>query len=110
MNRGDLITSQLFEQEAVEGRVVVERLDHVIAITPGAGTKAIILEALRFGIADDIEPVPRPAFAVVRTDEQAFHELFVSVSGRVVDEGGDFLGRRRQARKIEAEPTDECRA
>jgi hypothetical protein len=61
------------------------------------------VEAVRVGVAGEIEPAERHAFAIVRRGEQAVHLLLVGIGGFVGEEGGDLGGRGREAREIEAE-------
>ena len=53
---------------------------------------------------DDIEPMPRPAFAVARGSEEFFHEAGVGVGGGISGEGFNVLRRGREAGEIEIEP------
>ena len=46
--------------------VGVEGADDVIAVGPGVGPRLVLVVAVRLAEVDDIEPVPRPALAVVR--------------------------------------------
>ena len=66
-----------------------------------------MLEALALAEADDVEPVPRPALAVMGRGEQAVDQPLVGVGVRVGDERLDLLGRRRQAEQVEGEPADQ---
>ena len=55
----------------------------------------------RLGVAHQVEPVPGPAFAVVRRGEQPIDDLLVG-AGRFVGQKGIDLGRRRrQADQVE---------
>ena len=63
------IADKLLADEAIVGRVVVKRADHVIAIRPRVRPLRVHLEAMRVRIAHDIEPMLRPAFAVARRCE-----------------------------------------
>ena len=62
--------------------------------------------AVRVGVAGHVEPVPRPALAVVRRRQQPIHQPLVSVGPRVVQEGVHFRGvggrpvRSRLTRRI----------
>ncbi len=105
--RVDLVAGELLGEEAVVGLVGVERLDHVIAETPGVLAVGVILEAVAFGEADYVEPMLTPAFAVVGVVEQALDQLLVGVRGPVVDEGADLGGGRRQAEQVEIDTPDE---
>ena len=60
------VAGQLFLHEAIVRLVGVERRNHVIAIAPGLGPIIVDAVAVAVGVTHQIEPVPRPAFAVVR--------------------------------------------
>ena len=88
-----LVAGKLLADELVVRLVVVERADDVVAVPPGVWLRPVALEAVGLGVADQVEPVPRPALAVVRRGEQAIDDLFVGV-GR--------LRRRRSDRPLRA--------
>ena len=82
----ELVAGELPADEPVVGHVVVERLDHEVAIAPGVRAVVVVLEAVGLGVADQVEPVPRPALAVVRAGEQPVDQPLVGVGA----------GRRRR--------------
>ena len=97
----ELIAGELLGQEAVVGLVGVERADDVVAVAPGVGAEGVLAVAVRLGVADQVEPVPRPALAVTRRGQQAVDQPLVGI-GRVVGQKRvDFLGGRRQPRQVE---------
>ena len=63
--------------------------------------------AVGVGVAGDVEPVARPAFAVSRRGEQPFNELSVGVGRGVSDEGCGLGGRGRQSREVDRRAADE---
>ena len=66
--------------------------------------------AVGIGIASQVEPVPAPAFAVMRAGQQAIDDVLVPVR-RCVPQGGiDLRGRRRQTEQIEAQPAKQGNA
>ena len=79
--RLELVAGELLADEAVVGQVVVEGANHVVAIPVGVGAEAVFLEAFGFAVADDVEPVLRPAFAVARRGEQAVDDFDVGIGG-----------------------------
>ena len=103
----ELVTGDLFLHEAVIGLVGVESVDHVVAVAPGVRARLVGFEALALGIARQVEPVPRPPFAVARRSEQAVHELGEGVGGIVPHERIDFLGRGRQPGQVERRAADQ---
>jgi len=106
-HRLENIAGELFLHEAVVGLVVVEALDDVIAVVPGAVAWMVVFEPFALGVADDVEPVPPPAFAVVGRGEEVIDNAFVGCFRGIGREGLDLLGARRKADQIEEQPTDE---
>ena len=89
--------------------IVIEGLDDVIAVAPGVVADAVVLEAVAFGKAGLVEPVPRPPFAVVRGGQQSIDHLFVGVGRIVLEKGVDLVRRRRQADQIKGHAAEESR-
>ena len=54
--------------------------------------------------------MPAPALAVMRVRQQARDEPVVGIGRRIVDERGDFLGRRQQPGEVERNAADQRRA
>ena len=107
-----LVAAELLLQKGVVGLVGIERFDHPVAIRPGVGPGRVHLEAVALGETHDIEPVPRPAFAVVRRREQPVDEVAIGAIDAArgaagILERGNLLGRRRQAHEVERHPADE---
>ena len=63
---GEQVAGDVLGEEPVVGQVGVEGADDVVAVAPGVGDLVVELVAVRLGVADQIEPVPAPALAVVR--------------------------------------------
>ena len=100
------IARDLLAHKTVEGPILIETLDHVIAVAP----RLLEHEAAqreRFAEARDVEPVPAPALAETRRREQPIHEPLVGRGRAVIDERVDLLGRRRQAGQIVSEPANQ---
>jgi hypothetical protein len=76
---GEHVAGDLPPQKLVVGQVVVESVDHPVAIPPGIGPQLVTLEAVRVGVVGDVEPVAGPAFAVMWRGEQAVDESLVGV-------------------------------
>jgi hypothetical protein len=89
---GEEVAGDLFHHEAVEGEVLVEGADDVVAEAPGVGADVVLFVAVGLAVADDVEPVAAPAFAVGGGGEEAVDERFVGVGGGVLEEGFDFGG------------------
>ena len=102
--RGELVAGELPGDEGVEGEVLVQGLDHEVAIVIGGGAVGVVLEAVALGEPGEVEPVPAPALAVTGTGQEPASKPVVRVGCRVIEECGDLLGRGRQAGQVEGEP------
>src|SRR5690606_31658015 len=60
------VAGDLLADELAVGLIAVERGDQVVAIRPGVFANAILVVAMRLGEVSGIDPMPGPAFAVVR--------------------------------------------
>ena len=105
-----LVPGELEGEELVVGQVVVEGLDHPIAIAPGVGPFGVEFEAVGVGVVGQIEPVLRPSLAVGGAVEEAVDDPFVCIGEIVVQEGPDLLGGRRQAGEVERGAADQADA
>ncbi len=96
------IASDLLFDEQIVRLVIVEGLRHVVSIKPSILTVHIAFRAVRFGPANHIQPVLRPAFTKVGRSEQAIHKFFVSLIRilRVIRlKLSNLIRRRRQTRQ-----------
>ena len=59
-----ITTPDLFNNERVVWQVLVECIDHPIAIAPGVPNGSIAFQARGFAIAGKIQPMASPTFAV----------------------------------------------
>ena len=59
---------------------------------------------MRVGVADDIQPMLRPALAVARRGQQPLNDSLVGIGALVCEKRSDFCGRRRQSNEIERYP------
>ena len=107
--RIELVAGELLGEEAVVGLVGVERADDVVAVAPGVGANGILAIAVRLGIADQVEPVPRPSLAVPRRGQQAVDQALVGIGRIVGEERVDFLGGRGQPGQVEGRAADQGR-
>ncbi len=98
------VAGQLLADETVVGQIVVEGADYIIAILVGIGTEIVFFEAFGFAVADQIEPVLSPVFAVARRGQQAIDHFDVSVGRLIGEKVGLLLRRGRQAGEIECHP------
>ena len=103
------IAGKLLGGEAIERHVVVERLDDPIAI----GIDGVFLVAVvadRVGKTDQVEPVHRHPFAVMRRGEEAIDERLdcvLGITGCGLDKCVYLFDRWRQACQIEIEAAAE---
>ena len=88
-----LVAGQLPFDERVEGKIVVEGVDHEIAVEVRIRTIPIRFVAVAVGVAHGVEPVSAPALAVMRVGQEAVDQLLVGVPGP---------GRRRTPRFLPA--------
>ena len=90
------IAGHVLANKLVVRHVRVQGADQVIAVSPGFQRVRVSLAAVRFRVAEQVHPVPRPALAVMRRGEQAVNLLLVRIRRGVVDELADLLRRGRQ--------------
>ena len=60
------VARNLLVQKLVVRLIRIQRLDNVVAITPSIRAQLVALKSMRVGIVRDVQPMPRPALAVVR--------------------------------------------
>ena len=61
-----IVQKALMSRPQLERHVVVESVDHPIAVAPRKGSSLIFLIAIAIGIARQVEPETRAGFAIVR--------------------------------------------
>lgn len=101
---GDPVAGDVFGYESVVRQVCVERADDVIAIAMRLGDLEVEFVALRLGEADEVEPVPAPAFAVSGRGEQAIDDALAGGRRLVGQERADLRNGRRQPGEPERHP------
>ena len=101
------ISCDLLKEELIVRQVAVQRLDDPITVGPRVFAQRIVFVAPRVGVTDDIEPMLRPTLAIVLRCQQPFDDLFISTRIVVLHKRIYFLRRRRQAREVERDATDE---
>ena len=100
---GQEVAGELFDREAIERQVGVERAHHPVAVFPNTA-RGVDRVAVAVGIAGLVEPPAAPAFAVGGRGEQAFDGGGVGglwVFGAGFQERVEFGGRGRQTREVE---------
>ena len=92
---GQKVASDLLHHELVVGHVAVDRGDDPVTPGPHLATK-VLLVTVCVGVAGEVEPVPRPLLTESFARKERVNCLLVAAA----PEGGDLLGRRRQANEI----------
>ena len=85
------IAGQVFSNELVEGFVIVDRTNDIVAEGPSVVDDVIALEADAFAEAHDIQPMSPPTLAVARRVKQSVEQFFVSLRAGIVDKGVDVI-------------------
>ena len=62
---GEEVAGELLDAELIVGQIGVERLHDPVAVGPDRA-RAVFLEAVGVGVAGEVEPAARPAFAIAR--------------------------------------------
>ena len=101
------VACNLLPEKNVVRLVLVECFDDVVAISPCIRTKLVALETVRVGVVRNIQPVPRPAFAVTRAGKKFIHEHRVGVGSWIVHKRLHALRRGRQPKQIKGKPADQ---
>ncbi len=110
VGRVHLIARDLLLHESVVRLVVIEALDHIIAIAPGVRPVHIVLVSIGFGEAHHVQPVASPLLAVVGRGQQPVYHFLPCIGRFVGDERVDFLRGGRQSRQVEGDAADESGA
>ncbi len=94
------VARDLLDGELVERHVLVERLDHPVAIRPHLAV-IIEMQTMRVSIPRRIQPVTRPMLPISGRFQQPLHQFQISVLGFVLHETLHLGWRRRQTGQIE---------
>ena len=104
----NFVAGDLFGDEAVERLVAVQGLDDVVTIKrPGIGDRPVVLVAFGFRIADHVEPVLSPSFAILATRQQPVDNFFAGVGRSVVQEFLDIVRSGWKTGQIERDPPNQ---
>ena len=81
----DEVTGDLLANELRVRLVAIERVDHIVAISPRMEALEVMLAAVGLAEAHDIQPVPAPALAVSRRGQEPVDRGFVrfAISGGI---------------------------
>src|SRR5258708_35866861 len=74
-----LVAGQLFLKKNVVRFVRVERMDHIVAITPGIWAIKIVFVSIGIRIAGNIQPMPAPTFTVTLGSKQTVDQILPSL-------------------------------
>ena len=101
---GQDVSRDLFLNKAIVGLVGIERIDDVVAKSPGlpCGDSATLTQIV--GIAGQIEPVPSPAFAESRRSQKPVNDLLEGEIRIVAEKRLDVFGLRGETDEIEVNP------
>ena len=97
---GQLITGELFEDEAVVREVAVECPHDPVAVFPRERLGLIAFVPARFGEADQVQPMPRPAFAKLRRGEQPVDQSLVGPRVGIGDKPFDLGAGGREPDQV----------
>ena len=102
------IAGQLFLDETIKRHVIIEGLDHVVAVLVGIGANPVVVGvALRVRVTGHVQPVPPPPLAVVRRFQATVDQPFVGIVPLVIDESLGLLERRRQPQQVQVDTPDQ---
>ena len=92
-----LIPGKLMLKKCVVRHVLIEGIDDPVTIPPGIRPVFISFKAAGVRVADDVQPVPSPALAVLRAGEKAIDNLWPGIWSAVLFECLHFFKCRGQA-------------
>ena len=96
------VSGQLFDRELVERLVLVEGLDHPVAISPDDASR-VARVAGAVGITGEVEPLAGPVFAIGGLGEEVRDDFGV----RGLGQPRDFFRRGREAGDVERDAADQ---
>ena len=98
------VSGQLLQDEAIVRLVLVQRIDDPVAVTPSLGLGSVPLIAVGVGVADQVQPVPRPSLAVAFSFQQP-GSFTVEILRRRIGKERVLLGNRRwETDQVQVEP------
>ena len=93
----------LFLDESIVGAILVESPDHVVAVSPQMGAGIVGRLSPGVGVANQVQPVPAPADAVIVTGKQPLDLPAIGLGGRILEKAFGFLRSGRQSDQAEIE-------
>jgi len=97
----------LFYRELVERHILVDSVNHPVAIQVGIRSRQILLVAVAVGVASKVEPVSPPSLAIVGGGKQAVHQTFIGIRSPVVHKRLNVRRCRQQPQQIKGEPPNQ---
>ena len=73
----------------------------------GSGAVVVVFESGAFGEPGHIQPMPRPAFSVLRLGQQKVNRPFPGSRGGILFKGHQSLRGRGQAEQVEGSPAEQ---
>ena len=101
------VAGDLLAHELVVRQITIDDVDNPVAVAPRLRDRMIGVLAGGVGIADEVQPVPSPALAVVWRLQEAVNNRLISQRRAVGKKGLDFFHRGREARQIVGGPANE---
>ena len=98
------VSSNLHPDEFVVGQILIQRANHPIAIGPRGVARSVVFVAIALTETHHVQPVTRPALAILGRIEHLIHEARPGLRRGITDKGGDVLRRGRQAGQVYVKP------
>ena len=100
------VARQLLPYPAIEGFILIDRPDHVVAVTEGQRTIRVGVEVpVGIGIPHRIQPVLGPALSIGRGGQQPLQPNLRGLGSVVGDKGLEIFRSRRQSGEHYCHPT-----
>ncbi len=103
----EYIARQMLPHEGIEGLVLVDRTNDVVAKGPEILNDPILLEADAFAEAYDIQPMAPPTLSIARRCQKSVDQALIGLGIGVRRKRLHFLRRRRQAGQIVSRSSNE---
>ena len=93
------VSGKLFNDKPVKRLVLVEAVDHVVAIKPHAAVGIFVVPD-RVRVPDQVKPIQRQSLAVVFRPKQPLNDFLVRFGRPIGQKRVELLGSRRQPGQI----------
>ena len=94
------IAGHLFDRELVKRHVVINGLNHPVAVGPDCARRVVGV-ACRISITGQVQPLASPVFTVFGSSQQAVDNCFEGIFRLVCNKGLHFFQRRRKANHVQ---------